>query len=79
MQTGRCLNEPSGHLLRAKLWGVDEGGVAAGYAYLSSPLLCDDAPHRGPVTGGAAAPAPLGFLPMGVLKRQRSDDDPDAV
>jgi len=36
------LNESAGHLLRKKILGTDEGGVAAGYAYLSSPLLCDD-------------------------------------
>jgi len=33
------LNEVAGHLLRAKLLGTDEGGVAAGFAVLSSPLL----------------------------------------
>ena len=36
------LNESAGHLLRSKLTGTDEGGVAAGYACLSSPLLCPD-------------------------------------
>jgi hypothetical protein len=36
------LNESAGHLLRAKFTGTDEGGVAAGYACLSSPLLCPD-------------------------------------
>ena len=37
--TGRVLlNEAAGHLVRTKLDGVDEGGVAAGYAVLSSPL-----------------------------------------
>ena len=29
-------------MLRTKVTGTDEGGVAAGYAFLSSPLLCDD-------------------------------------
>ena len=29
----------AGHLLRSKLVGTDEGGVAAGYACLSSPLV----------------------------------------
>ena len=32
-------NEAAGHLLRVKLDGVDEGGVCAGFAVLSSPLL----------------------------------------
>jgi len=32
-------NEVCGHLLRQKLLGVDEGGVAAGFAVLSSPDL----------------------------------------
>ena len=32
------LNQAAGHLVRTKLDGVDEGGVAAGYAVLSSPL-----------------------------------------
>ena len=31
-----------GHLLRQKLLGVDEGGVAAGFAVLSSPALVGD-------------------------------------
>lgn len=33
------LNECAGHLLRTKEVGVNEGGVAAGYACLDSPLL----------------------------------------
>lgn len=33
------LNSVCGHLLRQKLLGVDEGGVAAGFAVLSSPNL----------------------------------------
>ena len=33
------LNEQAGHLLRAKLADVDEGGVCAGFAVLSSPVL----------------------------------------
>ena len=33
------LNEQAGHLLRAKLAEVDEGGVCAGFAVLSSPVL----------------------------------------
>ena len=33
------LNEEAGHLLRVKLDGVDEGGVCAGFACLSSPAL----------------------------------------
>ena len=31
-------NQAAGHLVRTKLDGVDEGGVAAGFAVLSSPL-----------------------------------------
>lgn len=33
------LNVPAGHLLRTKVEGTDEGGVAAGFAVLDSPLL----------------------------------------
>lgn len=33
------LNESAGHLLRVKLDGVNEGGVCAGFAVLSSPVL----------------------------------------
>jgi len=33
------LNDFAGQLLRTKLEGVDEGGVAAGYACLDSLLL----------------------------------------
>jgi glutathione synthetase len=33
------LNSYAGHILRTKLEGVDEGGVATGFAVLSSPLL----------------------------------------
>ena len=33
------LNEAAGHLLRVKLASVDEGGVVAGFAALSSPCL----------------------------------------
>jgi len=33
------LNQPAGHLLRVKLDGVNEGGVCAGFAVLSSPVL----------------------------------------
>ena len=33
------LNEPAGHLVRTKPAGADEGGVAAGFAVLSSPYL----------------------------------------
>jgi glutathione synthase len=36
------LNEYAGHLVRTKLDGVDEGGVATGYAFLSSPILVDE-------------------------------------
>ena len=34
------LNEYSGFLLRTKFSNVDEGGVASGFATLSSPYLC---------------------------------------
>lgn len=33
------LNEYAGYLVRTKLEGVDEGGVATGYAVLSSPIV----------------------------------------
>jgi len=33
------LSEHAGHLMRTKAEGVDEGGVAAGYAVISSPFL----------------------------------------
>ena len=33
------LNEYAGFLVRTKLEGVDEGGVATGYAVLSSPIV----------------------------------------
>ncbi len=32
-------NELAGHLVRTKLVGVDEGGVATGYSVLDSPSL----------------------------------------
>ncbi len=32
-------NEYGGYLLRVKSISSDEGGVAAGYAYLSSPII----------------------------------------
>eukprot|EP00581_Thalassiosira_minuscula_P016644 CAMPEP_0183725300 /NCGR_PEP_ID=MMETSP0737-20130205/20130_1 /TAXON_ID=385413 /ORGANISM="Thalassiosira miniscula, Strain CCMP1093" /LENGTH=568 /DNA_ID=CAMNT_0025956233 /DNA_START=168 /DNA_END=1874 /DNA_ORIENTATION=+ len=34
------LNEYAGFLLRTKFSGVDEGGVASGFATLSSPFIC---------------------------------------
>ena len=81
------LNEPAGHLMRAKLQGVDEGGVAAGFACLSSPLLVEDsvllkpgegaASNTATTTAAAAALPPL-ERPSG-LKRQRTDADPNAV
>ena len=37
--TGVLVNSYGGHILRTKLDGTDEGGVATGYAVLSSPLL----------------------------------------
>ena len=33
------INAVAGHLLRTKVEGVAEGGVAAGFAVLDSPLL----------------------------------------
>jgi glutathione synthase len=33
-------NEYAGFLLRTKFSNVDEGGVASGFATLSSPYLC---------------------------------------
>jgi hypothetical protein len=36
------LNAAAGHLLRTKIEGTDEGGVAAGFAVLDSPLLIDE-------------------------------------
>jgi hypothetical protein len=33
------LNESRGHLVRTKLLGVNEGGVAAGFSCLDSPLM----------------------------------------
>ena len=35
------LNRAAGHLLRTKAATSDEGGVAAGFAVLDSPLLVD--------------------------------------
>ena len=39
--TRTLCNEAAGHLLRVKLDGVDEGGVCAGFAVLSSPALSE--------------------------------------
>ena len=33
------LSQHAGHLVRTKAQGVDEGGVAAGFAVISSPSL----------------------------------------
>ena len=35
------INRAAGHLLRTKAASSDEGGVAAGFAVLDSPLLTD--------------------------------------
>jgi glutathione synthase len=35
----QILNERAGHLLRTKGHGTNEGGVAAGFAVIDSPLL----------------------------------------
>jgi len=40
-EEGVLINRAAGHLLRVKPANVDEGGVAAGYAVLSSPYLVD--------------------------------------
>jgi glutathione synthetase len=37
--TGIVLNEARGHLVRTKLVGVDEGGVATGFSCLDSPFM----------------------------------------
>jgi len=78
------LNEPAGHLMRAKLQGVDEGGVAAGFACLSSPLLVDDAillksSSEASAAASAAEPAPKGLGKPSMLKRQRTDADPSSI
>eukprot|EP00927_Polykrikos_kofoidii_P073666 TRINITY_DN69687_c0_g1_i1.p1 TRINITY_DN69687_c0_g1~~TRINITY_DN69687_c0_g1_i1.p1 ORF type:complete len:537 (+),score=70.84 TRINITY_DN69687_c0_g1_i1:44-1612(+) len=36
-----CMDAHAGHLVRTKAEGVDEGGVASGYAVLNSPFLVD--------------------------------------
>jgi hypothetical protein len=38
--SGIVHNDYGGFLLRTKFSGVDEGGVASGFATLSSPYLC---------------------------------------
>ena len=44
---GKVLrNRAAGHLVRSKLEGVDEGGVAAGFAVLSSPLAANSKSGR---------------------------------
>lgn len=49
--TGRVLlNASCGHLLRTKPETSDEGGVAAGFAVLSSPLLVAPGPGQPPLT-----------------------------
>ena len=35
------MSQHAGHLVRTKAQGVDEGGVAAGYAVISSPFLTE--------------------------------------
>ena len=39
--TNEYLNKTGGHLLRTKAEGMDEGGVASGYAVIDSPYLVD--------------------------------------
>jgi len=38
------FNRQQGYLLRTKMFGVNEGGVATGYSVLDSPLLVDSWP-----------------------------------
>ena len=38
------FNRQQGHILRTKMLGVDEGGVAAGYSVLDTPFLVDSFP-----------------------------------
>jgi len=38
------FNRQQGHILRTKVLGVDEGGVATGYSVLDSPCLVDSFP-----------------------------------
>ena len=38
------FNGQQGHVLRTKVLGVDEGGVATGYSVLDSPCLVDSFP-----------------------------------
>lgn len=40
-KTNFLLNSPAGHLIRTKVDGTDEGGVAAGFAVLDSPILIE--------------------------------------
>jgi hypothetical protein len=83
----RQLNESAGHLLRAKVQGTDEGGVASGFACLSSPLLVSDEDIIRLSTRHATAPSPSSgrglsagdAVPPTMLKRQRTDVDPGAV
>lgn len=83
----KTLNEPAGHLLRAKFLGTDEGGVASGFACLSSPLLVDDSHFLTPealkkynnkITHQKDDDPKEGeVLPQ--MKRQRSDGDPQGI
>jgi len=38
------FNTQQGYILRTKVLGVDEGGVATGYSVLDSPCLVDSFP-----------------------------------
>jgi hypothetical protein len=64
-QGGELLNEPSGHLLRTKLSNSNEGGVAAGFAVLSSPQLV------GPLGADDAALVGRGYAHARALERAR--------
>jgi len=78
---GALLNEPAGHLLRCKLQGVDESGVNAGFACLSSPLLVHDAvlyPPGATAASSASSASSLG-PPVAAMKRQRTDADANAL
>jgi len=38
------FNKQQGYMLRTKMCGVDEGGVATGYSVLDTPCLVDSFP-----------------------------------
>jgi Eukaryotic glutathione synthase, ATP binding domain len=66
------MNEEVGHLVRTKTASSDEGGVAAGYAVLDSPLLCEEADGLLPQNGGAGTNVDRGNGGRGVLEAARA-------